>query len=483
MALLGDVFRKSNRTQRAIQYYQMSLQLDPFLWSSFQALTDLGVAVDVPTVFGVPKPATAATTAAKTPLQPHPPSPGLTPIHQNTTLERETPSNTVVLRRARQVANRGYYPPSPETPSLSTVTRSMRYLQGLGESEPRSLFLEEEKGDVQSILQTLATVGKAYQELCHYQCQACLDTFKMLPLSHQNTSWVLHQQGKAYLELNEFTAAQRCLEHMKHLEPARLEGLELLSTVYWHQKKEVDLASLAQHVVAWDKRSPQAWCVVGNCFSLQKDHEAALSFFKRSLQLDPDFTYTHTLCGYEYMANEDFEPAMACFRQAIRTNERHYNAWYGLGCIYHRQEKYDLAEYHFERACQIHPTSSILRCNWGISQHANGKAYQALETLSEASRLDPGNPQARFQRATIYSALHRPQEAALELEKVRDAAPREATVHFCLGKVYKRLGRLDDAMKCFLAAMDLDPKDSQMIKSAMDKLDDPDIDEETMIPF
>jgi anaphase-promoting complex subunit 3 len=483
LALLGDIFRKSNRTQRAIQYYQMSLQLDPFLWSSFQALTDLGVTVDVPTVFGVSQTTTAAA-ATKTPLQP--PSPGLTPIHQNTTttMEEETPSHTtVVLRRARQVANRGYYPPSPETPSLSTVTRSMRYLQGLGEAEPRSLFLEDEKGDVQTILQTLATMGQAYQELSHYQCQACLDTFKQLPLSHQNTSWVLHQQGKAYLELNEFTAAQRCLEHMKHLEPGRLEGLELLSTVYWHQKKEVDLASLAQHVVAWDKRSPQAWCVVGNCFSLQKDHEAALSFFKRSLQLDPDFTYTHTLCGYEYMANEDFEPAMACFRQAIRTNERHYNAWYGLGCIYHRQEKYDLAEYHFERACQIHPTSSILRCNWGISQHANGKAYQALETLSEASRLDPGNPQARFQRATIYSALHRPQEAALELEKVRDAAPREATVHFCLGKVYKRLGRLDDAMKCFLAAMDLDPKDSQTIKSAMDKLDNPDIDEETMIPF
>jgi len=33
-------------------------------------------------------------------------------------------------------------------------------------------------------------------------------------------------------------------------------------------------------------------------------------------------------------------------------------------------------------------------------------------------------------------------------------------------------------MKCFLTAMDLDPKDSQLIKSAMDKLEEPDIDEE-----
>jgi hypothetical protein len=31
--------------------------------------------------------------------------------------------------------------------------------------------------------------------------------------------------------------------------------------------------------------------------------------------------------------------------------------------------------------------------------------------------------------------------------------------------------------------MDLDPKDNQMIKSAMDKLDEPDVDEETMAAF
>ena len=63
-------------------------------------------------------------------------------------------------------------------------------------------------------------------------------------------------------------------------------------------------------------------------------------------------------------------------------------------------------------------------------------------------------------------------------ERVSDAAPREATVHFAMGKVLKRLGRPQQAMKCFLTAMDLDPKDNQLIKAAMDKLDEPDVEEE-----
>jgi anaphase-promoting complex subunit 3 len=599
LALLGKLCRKSNRADRAIKYFRMSLSLDPFLFTSFQALAELGEKVDVSLIFGGSNPAAAAVlnsaavfhdnqnnnsvlgssaafshsfmagpdsgaTMMKTPLQLMGASsarrvafetPGLTPIPSNKNMSTavsdsvmapssagmstfggnfsaHTPTmipspigrkhNPVIVRRARQVAARHYYPPSPDTP-MTNLSKSMRYLGGLGPPETphgRSLFAASNENNnfttgstinnptstvmweanndlkpepskesgandekVQEILDLLALAGSAYQNLCLFKCRGAIQSLQQLPISQQQTSWALHQSGRAYLEQGDFLSAQRCLEQMHKQDPGRMEGLELLSTVYWQLKKEIDLANLAQRALDWDYGSPQAHCVAGNCFSLQKDHETALVFFSRSLQLDSDFTYTHTLSGYEFMSNEDFDKATACFREALRTDDRHYNAWYGLGAIYHRQEKFDLAEYHFERAVSIHPSSSVLRCNLGMAQNANGKAYQALETLSEAFRLDPRNPQARFQRATIYSALHRPEEALVELKIVRDAAPREATVHFAMGKVLKRLGRPHEAMKCFLTAMDLDPKDSQLIKSAMDKLDEPEVDEADMAHF
>lgn len=39
---------------------------------------------------------------------------------------------------------------------------------------------------------------------------------------------------------------------------------------------------------------------MGNCYSLQKDHETALKNFQRAVQLNPRFAYAHTLCGHEY---------------------------------------------------------------------------------------------------------------------------------------------------------------------------------------
>ena len=38
--------------------------------------------------------------------------------------------------------------------------------------------------------------------------------------------------------------------------------------------------------------------------------------------------------------NEDLDKALTAFRNALRFDDRHYNALYGLGAIYYRQERY-----------------------------------------------------------------------------------------------------------------------------------------------
>lgn len=45
---------------------------------------------------------------------------------------------------------------------------------------------------------------------------------------------------------------------------------------------------------------------MGNCFSLQKEHDQAIKFFERAVQISPEFAYAHTLLGHEFVYNEDF---------------------------------------------------------------------------------------------------------------------------------------------------------------------------------
>ena len=100
------------------------------------------------------------------------------------------------------------------------------------------------------------------------------------------------------------------------------------------------LCYLAKRAIDFDRASAYSCCVVGNCFSLQKEHDVALKFFQRAIQLQvrfpnpnpdpdpnpspnanpnpapnqPDLAYAYTLSGHEYSANDDFEKAMACSR-------------------------------------------------------------------------------------------------------------------------------------------------------------------------
>ena len=305
-----------------------------------------------------------------------------------------------------------------------------------------------------SLLQLL---GVGYRFLSMYECEKAIEAFSKVPLPHYSTGWVLQCVGQAYFEMVDYHAAEKTFQQLRLLDPYRLEGLEVYSTVLWHMKKEVELSGLAQEAIALDRHSPVAWCIMGNCFSLQKEHETALRFFQRSLQLDPTFTYAYTLCGHEYFANEDFDKGLTCYRNAMRLSPRHYNAWFGSGHIYFRQEKYGMAEYHFRRAHLVNPQSSVLKCYLGMALHKVKRTGEAIQTLKHAVALDPKNPLARYEYASVLASVGELEKAVAELTTLHGIVPREASVLFQKGKVLKRLGKLDEALQSLSDALDLQP--------------------------
>ncbi|NP_958857.1 cell division cycle protein 27 homolog [Danio rerio] len=299
-----------------------------------------------------------------------------------------------------------------------------------------------------------------------------------LPSHHYNTGWVLGQIGRAHFELAEYMQAERIFSEVRRIESYRVEGMDIYSTTLWHLQKDVALSALSKDLTDMDKNSPEPWCVVGNCFSLQREHDIAIKFFTRAIQVDPSFAYAYTLLGHELVPTEELEKALGCFRNAIRLNKRHYNAWYGLGMIYYKQEKFNLAEIHFKKAFSINPQSSVLLCHIGVVQHALKKSDHALETLNRAISIDPKNPLCKFHRASILFANEKYKAALQELEELKQIVPKESLVYFLIGKVYKKLGQTHLALMNFSWAMDLDPKGANnQIKEAIDKRYLPDDDE------
>lgn len=327
-----------------------------------------------------------------------------------------------------------------------------------------------QKASAEGLMQLLQDLGKARFHLGRYGCKQAIEALQSLPTHHYRTGWVLAALGKAHFELGEYEQAVKVFEELRHLEPHRLQGLEYYSTALWHLQREVSLSFLAQDLQDMDKSAPETWCAAGNCFSLQREHEAAIRFLQRAIQVDPDFAYAHTLLGHEYAATEELDKAMTCFRRAILVDPRHYNAWYGIGMIYYKQESFSMAETHFKRALEINPQSSVLLCHIGVVQHALKKTEECIRTLDQAMAMDSRNPLCKFHRASIFFSLERYQEALEELDELKQIVPKESLVYFLSGKVHKKLGNTHLALMNFSWAMDLDPKGANnQIKESIDR--------------
>lgn len=335
---------------------------------------------------------------------------------------------------------------------------------------PQIQALTIQKAAAEGLMSLLRDMGKGYVALCSYNCKEAINILSHLPSHHYNTGWVLCQIGRAYFELAEYLQAERVFSEVRRIENYRIEGMEIYSTTLWHLQKDVALSVLSKDLTDLDKNSPEAWCAAGNCFSLQREHDIAIKFIQRAIQVDPGYTYAYTLLGHEFVLTEELDKALACFRNAIRVKPRHYNAWYGLGMIYYKQEKFSLAEMHFQKALNINPQSSILLCHIAVVQHALKKSDKALDTLNKAISIDPKNPLCKFHRASILFANEKYKSALQELEELKQIVPKESLVYFLIGKVYKKLGQTHLALMNFSWAMDLDPKGANnQIKEAIDK--------------
>ncbi|KAI5781213.1 hypothetical protein EDC01DRAFT_620031 [Geopyxis carbonaria] len=314
--------------------------------------------------------------------------------------------------------------------------------------------------------------GNAYFNLVHFRCQEAVQALSSLPTSQRETPWVMCQVAKAQYEMANYVESEKIFLKVRAIDPVRTKDMEVFSTVLWHQRKEVELSFLAHELIDLDRLAPEAWCALGNCFSLQREHDQALKCFKKATQIDPKLAYAFTLQGHEHISNEEYDKALVSYRGAISVDSRHYNAWYGLGKVYEKMGKYDIAEKHFRTAAKINPTNAVLVCCIGMVLEKMKDHSGALVQYTNACKISPKSAMSRFKKARTLMTLGNFNGALDELQVLKDLVPDEANVHFLLGRVYKTLRNKPDAIKHLTIALNLDPKAGHLIKEVIENLDD-----------
>lgn len=475
--LLGQVQERQGRREQAVQCYAKCLQDCPFMWDAYERWSWL--------VLG--SPSTAPASLAATTFSDEKFAQSFVTKEASSTTSRPGFGSHASDRLSRTSPSRGIAPnPAAARNDIkvglnrrdrreSWHSRNSMVEGQLQKEAPRRPSTQDgvsNSNESLSLASLLCKLGIALHALHSFNCQQAVQELASLPKRHYETSYVLDLVGLSYFESADYKKSETAYNQAWRIEPYRVEGLEYYSSALWHLRRDVELCRLAQQCLQWDRLKPQVWCVVGNCFSLQKEHDAAIKLFKRAIQVDSTFTYAYTLCGHEFVACEKIDKAVAMYENALNLDPRHYNAWWGLGNIYLRQEEHENAKYHFYKALQVNASNSVLRCYLGMVLSSLKQPLLALESFDQAAQAEPQNGMAYFQKACVLMSLDRFDEALSDLKKVRCLAPKEACVHFQLGKVYMKLQKDRKALFHFNIAMDLnrDSKDYHTIKMHIEKL-------------
>lgn len=487
--LLGQVKERLRSRDQAIECYSRSLDLCPFMWCAFERLSWLVLGTPSkpcnPRVFAeihfeenrfrddpviaVSSESNGAGVAANDVSGTSSADNGVKRRRINASTDNGT-SNSERCIPAAPVTPPRKPAASPQKPPSSNGVSSSSHSQG-----PVQVSVQNLKQAEMTLSTLLCILGSALHALHGFACQAALATLQSLPVKHSSSGYVQDLIARCYFEMAEYKKAAEVYRQCRDMNVyGRMQGLEYYSTALWHLREDVELGCLAQRALQWDKLKPHVWCVVGNGFSVQREHDRAIRCFRRAIQLDNSFTYAYTLCAHEYSSKEQFDKAIEMYERAISIDCRHYNAWWGLGNIYHRQEEHLNARYHFRKALEINTSNGVLRISLGMVYQSLNEPQQALELFQKAAESRQCGAAALYQKCCVLEALGKSNEAIEELKVVRSLAPREPCVHFRLGKAYAKIGDSRKALLHYTIAMDLcgakDSKDHHIMVSAQMEL-------------
>ncbi|KAJ3061619.1 anaphase-promoting complex subunit cdc27, partial [Podochytrium sp. JEL0797] len=300
--LMGLIYKKSSAYSLAQKYLTQALELNPYLWVAFEALSEMGAEMspqkfftesasakflhsitphatqpttennqhpssDFATKMMVDEPAAVTAAPVTSILGPttrrgrQPPAPTTARDTKRTKLTSTTATNTstIASRTASNTTATSAVPhPAPKHKSL-IPTPSVALPAATAPSTAFPLI-------PCPILESISLLARARYSFKQYRCRDTIAFLHALNPVEAQTAGVAELVGRSYFEMAEYRKAEEWFQKCRNLEPHHISGMDIYSSTLWHLRKEVPLSHLAHQLEETARLSPETWCAIGNCF-------------------------------------------------------------------------------------------------------------------------------------------------------------------------------------------------------------------------
>lgn len=164
----------------------------------------------------------------------------------------------------------------------------------------------------------------------------------------------------------------------------------------------------------------------------------------------PDSAQMHQLLAHEETREGNTNGAIAQYRKAIAIDANLPGVHFELAELLHTSEDpavKEEAEQEYRTAILENPQDERAFCRLAEIAETRGDTKQSYEDYSKAVVLQPGDANAKLGLAKALIEMDQQDKALPLLEASAQLEPTNATVHYRLATLYRKMGRVDDAKR------------------------------------
>ena len=230
-----------------------------------------------------------------------------------------------------------------------------------------------------------------------------------------------------------------------------------LAVLTWQQSGMYsDLDTLYQTTIA---RNPDCWMAYNNLgVHLAKDRlddAAAMTLYRRALELKPDFADTHFNLANALVRAGNRQLALAEFNQALQLKPDFADAENNLGNLLRAMGQSHEAIVHLGRAASLEPGDAEIQSNLGTALLAAGDVDRAIEQARIAIRLDGDVADSHHNLGVALVRAGQMSAAVHEFQETIRLDPGHAEAYGNLAKAFAALERPREAIATAEAALEL----------------------------
>lgn len=276
------------------------------------------------------------------------------------------------------------------------------------------------------------------------------------------TAQQLLKEGKELKERGQLDAAINKYEECLKINPNYVRALLQLAEAY-ELKECLDKAQMCyEKIISLKFNNVAAHLKLAKIFKETNQLKEAIASYKKAIHFQPNVSFRIYIDLAEILNDRgELEEAIATYKKAIEI-EPYLPVWVyrKLGDILQKQKRFEEAIAYYEKAVEVMPDNAAVFLNLGNAQLKKGRLNDALVNYQKAIQLKPDSIEAYRKLVTVFGDLELLDEAVAFGESLlhREGVEQiSAEFHTQVGNAFFQKGKLEEAISCYLKAIDSQP--------------------------